>query len=408
MKLMTRNPAEAQEDVLPGLYLHSSLTKMEKVALNDFLEIFKAVGAERGINSTADLITQTADGADLNAMWAEYMRLLALHNQDRQPLLTLLTYQVTRLVEKVMYPVESDFEKASEFGVPKSIRPGKPFTMGYNWDLWDIAIRYTWRYLAESTRAEIDALTNSALDADKRLQFVKILARLFNPVQDETEVNDLPITVYPLYNGDAMVPPKYKTTTHTAPHTHYLASGAGTIDPGDINDIQTHLEHHGYTMTRGYRMALIVNKQEGDVIRGFKVGVNGSKYDFIPSANSGWGGIVLPPGTVIGAPPANVPGLITIGTYGPFAVAVEDYMPAGYVLGFVSGGQDDIGNLIGIREHENPALRGLRLLRGSQHDYPLVDSYYLRGFGTGVRHRGAGVVMKITAGAYSVPAEYTT
>lgn len=81
-------------------------------------------------------------------------------------------------------------------------------------------------------------------------------------------------------------------------------------------------------------------------------------------------------------------------------------MPAGYVLGFVSGGEDNIGNLIGVREHENAALRGLRLLRGSQHDYPLVDSFYQRAFGTGVRHRGAGVVMQITAGAYTVPAEY--
>jgi hypothetical protein len=40
--------------------------------------------------------------------------------------------------------------------------------------------------------------------------------------------------------------------------------------------------------------------------------------------------------------------------------------------------------------------RGLRLLPGSSQRYPLIDSYYVRGFGTGVRHRGAAVVMQIT------------
>ena len=63
-------------------------------------------------------------------------------------------------------------------------------------------------------------------------------------------------------------------------------------------------------------------------------------------------------------------------------------------------------NPVGFRQHSNASLRGLRLLSGAQHDYPLVDSFYQRGFGTGVRHRGAGVVMQITAGAFAVPAAF--
>lgn len=385
---------------------HEELSGIELRALLDVLELEALFGADRGTNAEADLITQTADGADLNSMWREFQRVIALHNRERSPLVNLLSYQVTRPTERVMYPVDEDFEEASEYGEPKGIRLGKPFTLGYDFRWWDIAIRYTWKWLAENTQAEAQALTNMAIEADNRLQFVKILKRLFNNVQDTTEINDTAINVYPLYNGDSMVPPKYKTTVHTAPHTHYLASGAATIDPGDINDIQNHLAHHGYVMNRGYRLILVVNQQEGDVIRGFKVGVNGSKYDFLVSANSGFGGVILPQGTIIGRPAEAVPGMLTIGTYGPWTVVQEDYMTAGYVLGFVSGGEDNIGNLIGVREHENSSLRGLRLLRGSQHDYPLVDSFYQRGFGTGVRHRGAGVVMQITAGAYTVPAQY--
>lgn len=387
-----------------GLEINADLAWPEMKALANFLDLAETIkGSERGTNAEADLITQTADGADLGPMWREYQRLIALHNRERSPMVNLLSYQTSRVVEKVMYPIAEDFEEASEFGEPKGIRLGAPFMMGFDFKWWDIAIRYTWRWLAENTRAEADALTNAAIEADNRLQFVKILRRLFNNVANTTTVNDTAINVYPLYNGDSMVPPKYKSTTHTAPHTHYLASGGATIDSGDIDDIQAHLEHHGYVLNRGYRMILVVNQVEANVIRTFTV-AGGDKYDFIPSA--GFGGIIMAPGTIIGRPSEAVPGMLTVGTYGPWTVVQEDYMPAGYVLGFVSGGEDNIGNLIGVREHENAALRGLRLLRGSQHDYPLVDSFYQRAFGTGVRHRGAGVVMQITAGAYTVPAEY--
>ena len=40
--------------------------------------------------------------------------------------------------------------------------------------------------------------------------------------------------------------------------------------------------------------------------------------------------------------------------------------------------------------------------------YPLIDSFYSRGFGTGIRQRGAAVVVQITTGtaAYAIPAQY--
>jgi hypothetical protein len=95
-----------------------------------------------------------------------------------------------------------------------------------------------------------------------------------------------------------------------------------------------------------------------------------------------------------------------IGTYGPFLVVEEDYIPAGYVFASVTAGEQSIGNPIGFRQHEVAGLRGLRLMPGPGRDYPLTDSFYQRGFGTGVRHRGGGVVMKITAGAYTIPTNF--
>ena len=96
------------------------------------------------------------------------------------------------------------------------------------------------------------------------------------------------------------------------------------------------------------------------------------------------------------------------GRYGPWLVVEEDLIPAGYMLGLASGGTQDARNLVGVRDHANSSLRGLRLVKGPDNDYPLVDSYYQRGFGTGVRQRGAGVVMKIAAaGGYTIPTGFT-
>jgi hypothetical protein len=156
-------------------------------------------------------------------------------------------------------------------------------------------------------------------------------------------------------------------------------------------------------------MLLVVNKSEGAVIRTFRAGLGTpvAKYDFIPDSGYG-GGVYLQDGVLIARPsiPA-LPGLLVIGTYGPWVIVEEDYIPAGYVVASVTGGEDNIGNLVGIREHVNTNLRGLRLVKGRAPDYPLVDSFYQHGFGTGIRHRGAGVIMQITAsGTYAAPSAY--
>lgn len=78
-------------------------------------------------------------------------------------------------------------------------------------------------------------------------------------------------------------------------------------------------------------------------------------------------------------------------------------------MAIVSDGDDSVANPIDIREHENADLRGMRLIRGrANQDYPLIDSFYGRAFGTGIRHRGAGAVMQVTTNStYTPPAEYT-
>jgi hypothetical protein len=347
-------------------------------------------------------------------MWREFQRTVAMLNSQRQPLLNLLTFDVPagKPTERVLLPTQDDFEEASEFGEPKGIRPGVPFIAGYDFTWYDLAIRYTWRFLAEASSDQIRALNASALEADLRLVWTRVMRTIFNSTNSSATVNDQNVNVYRLWNADGNVPPPYKGTTFSGSHTHYITSGAATVDPGDLKDLEDHLYHHGYRMTLGYNLVLMVNRQEATVIRTFKAGTNGALYDFIPGPNIG-GGIYLPANSgIVGAPTNTVPGFTagTIGSYGPFMVVEEDYIPAGYMLAFASGGEQNIGNLVGIRQHERSGLRGLMLMPTNAapgQDYPLTDSFYQHGLGTGVRHRGAGVVMQVTvSGTYTIPAAY--
>jgi hypothetical protein len=106
-------------------------------------------------------------------------------------------------------------------------------------------------------------------------------------------------------------------------------------------------------------------------------------------------------------PPSSIGGLPVVGSYGPVLVVQEDYIPPGYILMFATGGTAGTPNPVGLREHANATARGLQLLPGNQSGYPLQDSYYRRGFGTGIRQRGAAVIMQVVTGTtYTIPTQY--
>jgi hypothetical protein len=401
--------------------MHIANVKDRKLSIADLLDLRALMGGnilaaasletairgfEEGYNEVEDLITETKDGFPLNGMWAEFQKVIGLWNAQRDALTNLLTFNVTTPIEGVRYPVEQDFQEATEFGEPTGIRLGPAIRHGYPFKWYDLAIRYTWQFLADVTQAQLVALNNTALEADNRLYFTKIMARLFSNTTSTADIDGDALNVYGFYNGDSQVPPKWKTTTFTSGHQHYLSSGAATIDSGDLDTLIHHIAEHGYSQIRGYKLVVMVNEQEADVIRGFNT-ADGDKFTFIPS-NAPLGGRVLDVnGGVVGAPEmTSFPGLLTIGSYGSAVIIQEEYIPAGWVVAFATGGADNIGNPVGIRQHETASLQGLKLVKGRTPDYPLIDSFYIHGFGCGVRHRGAGAVMKIAAGAYSVPPQY--
>lgn len=374
--------------------------------LDDGPESLTVFGREQGFNEAADVVA-AADGTDLNEFWNEVAATIRLRNADRTDIISALTVRVTGVTEQVGVPSEIDFEQATEYGQPVGIKGTAPrLWRGYDFSFYDVGVRFTWMALAEMDIQQLRNLNNLALEGDVKLQFRKVMQRLFNPLNGNgfTDKKE-PVTVFAAYNGDGEVPPTYKHKTFAGSHNHYTISGGATITSANVDALAAQVGEHGYTLQNGYRLVLWVNEQESAVIKTFKTST-GAQYDFVPDPDTYGGAVFIPNnGAYVGGPQGKVRG--QIGTYGPFHIVEEGYIPAGYVVAIATGGQDNLSNPVGFREHSNPAYRGLKVIPGQRSDYPLIDSFYRRGLGTGIRHRGALAVMQVKAsGSYAVPAAY--
>lgn len=377
----------------------------------------------KGYNTSADILTRTRDGQDLNAIWQQYQDMLALFNAQRQPLIDLLSFSTNQIIEEVVQPGQEEFEEATEFGIPTGLRPAPaPTARAYPFKWYDTRAGYTFQFLAGgptntagASQAQLDAILSQVMEADNNLQFKQVMRALFNSTNRATIIDGISYTVTALYNADgSFIPPYQGVDFNPLTHTHYLSTGsaqAHIFDPGDIMTAAGHVEHHGYDRGAGYNILLVMNLADAQATianfaRGVTFGGVNSIYDFIPSAGQNLV-VQLPPGfTLVGGLPANsFAGLNVLGSWGPYLVVTHGQIPAGYFVAVATRGTSTQTNVVGIREHALPGLRGLVLRPGNTQSYPLIDSYYIRGLGTGVGPRGAAAIMQ-NAAAYTVPSAF--
>lgn len=359
--------------------------------------------AEGGYNVQYDLVTQTIDGIDLNRLWAEFQETINVVNSERIAIASLFTFNTTNAADYLVQGSAGiEFEEATEFGEPGAQRPTAPDSdpLGYPLKWYDSAKRFTWKYLRDATGQDLQQLHNGFLEADNRLLYRHTMNALFS---NKNRTNEEGITVYSLWNGtDGKTPPSFAGQTFDSGHSHYLVSGASEIDATDVEELIETVTEHGYGPVNGDTVVILANKQEAKVISTFRAGAGGASYDFIASDTSI---PYLTTETLVGSRPGgSFHGLTVIGSYGG-ALIVEDYhVPAGYVVALATGGPNSARNPLAFREHIKSEWRGLRQIPGNTGRYPLVDSFYSRGFGVGVRHRGAAAVMQIKAsGEYQIP-----
>ena len=361
----------------------------------------------KGYNAFADRMRTTADGRDLNELYAELTSVADLANQQQANFLSLFTYSVTSPVASVLQTVGgmSDvFEPASEFGVPQGSRiTHDTLNMGATFQWYDAAWRATWRYLAETDEAQIAAATSAIVAADQERVFKDVMRTVFSNANRSVRdaKSDAVYDVFAFANGDGWVPPSYAGNSFPGTHTHFRTSGAAAVTSGDLDEVIDDFKSHGYSVENGTQLVLFVNPAEGNAISTYRVSA-GARADFIPAS----GARFYTEGQLVGdQPAATFAGFPVKGAYDEALIIETSRIPAGYLVGLASGGKLANSNPIMLREH--PKFRGLTLIDGGRPNYPLVDSYWTHGFGTGVRHRLAGMVMQITANTtYAPPALY--
>lgn len=375
------------------------------------LDLF-AYGAEPGpstpgYSTKGDvLVNQTGpDGIDLNVIWDQVAGALEMYNRQRASLAALISYGTTAVGDAVPQSVSSEnFEAASEFGEPHGIRvPPEALVLGYTFKDYDLASRMTWRFLREASAEQVRAVANSALEADNRLVTGTLLRRLFDPTEGTNEHQH---RVFGLWSGaDGMAPPPYAGQEFSPDTTHYLASGNADLDPGDLLDTITAVQSKGYGVTPNTKLLILCHPDEAEVIATFRAGVeaNGveSKHDFVPSASAP---AYMTEENIVGkVAPGDWGGVEVSGSYGPAWIVPSYYLPQGYLACVATGGPNSALNPVAFRQHANPAYQGLRIIPGRDQRYPLQDSFFARGFGCGVRYRGAACVLQVTAGTLYTP-----
>ncbi|GAA2555423.1 hypothetical protein [Mycolicibacterium diernhoferi] len=360
----------------------------------------------RGYSTQGDvLVSKSGDGIDLNAIWDEIAQAAAVYNKHQTALVSLLSFRTTdpgaAVEQGASLPA---YERATEFGVPKSIRQGTALPVGYDLQDYDLRWASSWKFLRAATAKQIKDLANTAMLADQKNITATVLNRLLDPAVSANE-NSTPI--FGCWSGTgSMIPPTFMGKAFAANHQHYLVSGATSLDSEDIEVLSNHVTEHGYGRDAGSRLLILCGPNEADVIASFRAGQTNNnskvaKHDFIPSS-------AAPPyltdQTLVGdRAPDNLGGVPITGSYGRAWVAETPLMPDGYVAAVVTNGANSALNPIGFREWPAPEYRGLRLIPGVG-PYPLQDSFYQRSFGVGVRHRGAAAILQLKAsGSYDTP-----
>jgi hypothetical protein len=157
-------------------------------------------GREEGYNDSGDvLVNVSADGVSLEVIWRQIKAALDAWNAERGALTNLLSFWTTDTASAIAQAVaDESFEEATEYGEPEGLRaPTSHVLLGYEFNDFDKATRFTWRFLRDATAEQIKAQANVAIAADEKLVQGSILQRLFN---NEPTTNEWGHNVYSLFN----------------------------------------------------------------------------------------------------------------------------------------------------------------------------------------------------------------
>lgn len=363
---------------------------------------------QMGIIPAGDaLATHTADGVDLNEIWAELVDIFDVWNKHRTGISDLLSFRTTVPGEAVPQNISSpSFEQLTEYGVTNAAGlPAEALILGYDFRDFGLRTSFTWQALRAMTAEQVYASINGIMHSDNRLVTGTILKRLFDP---SPKTNNEGYVCRSLWNADGQfVPPYLGHEFDPATTTHYWKSGATQVDSGDIEDAVRTIRAKGYGREAGSQILILASQLESENIQTFRQGEESrsggpiAKHSYIPSKKAP---AYLTPDNIVGeAISGEFHEIECLGSYGPAWLVETEFIPAGYIAVVATGGPNSQNNVVGVREHPIESYRGLLAVPGNT-GYPIQGSQYIRSFGVGVRQRGAAVAIQIGSGTdYTAP-----
>jgi len=368
--------------------------------------IFGGTAPVYGTNQQADvLVNQTADGVDLNHLWDEFRDVLNVWNTERQSVTDLLCFHTTATGEAVPQNFQTpSFEQATEHGVPKgALPPGTGLLMGYTFKDYDLAGRFSWKFLRDADARQVRSVLDSILSADNKLVTGTVLRTLFS---NKRTRNEFTTPVYDLYDGTDPGPPPYLGRSFDVSTSHFMTTQATQIDSGDIEDAARMIILKGFGTQADSRILILANPDDAQYIMEWRAGEPSrpaegeettgpiAKYSYIPSMESP--AFITEHGELVGQQVEGAWGGVKVeGSYNGWLLVQSDFVPSGYVAVVASYGPDNPYNCVGVRLHPNTAYQNLRMIPGAG-QYPIINSYHQRSFGTGIRQRGSAAVIQVT------------
>lgn len=350
-----------------------------------------AASSGEGYHDSRDLRLQ--DGVTLREVVAEFDEALAFISETRDIVLQRLTYETTEAAYKNRRaPSQILFEQGSEYGTPGFQRTQyTDITTGLPIKSYKVGTGWTIEYLAEVSAQELRDQLQDYVAADANLQWQLVLQTLFNDLAGGTytfpdkRLGDLTVRA-PLHNGDGAQPAPFNGVSFAGSHDHYLVSGGVSLTQANVKTMSDDMDSHGHTSNK---ILFVHNDQVDDVF---------AMADFVE-----------PPDPTVADPTAVFArvGAPYLGVIRGMNVKVRrwDTLPSGYALMMNDYGANSLQNPVARREFPNGhPLRGLRLYRPNPETiYPVEQTFYQRWIGFGSGNRTNGVVMQVTAGAYTVP-----
>jgi hypothetical protein len=328
--------------------------------------------------------------SQLQAFAAEESRMLS-------QLVAAVADEGSNVKESFGYVAGGQLQRIGEMAQPEATRRGGKWDVAYPLYAWGDRKIYTPEYLERASLADLNADVVEATLKDVNT----VLAVVFDAFSNKTNkaYDDDPWpgdktgahTVRRLANADAQVGYAYFNGQQVALATaqHYKTSGAATIAVGAFETIRDTLQAVG----NGDDIVYFVSYNTGETLKGGTLGA-----DFVPVPDPKLSILPTVQTPIVASPRA-------IGRVANGEVQVWPHFPDGYIFGYDRSKPRPVRVRIPTRAGD----RGFRLVAdesrgGDRPGKPLVNKYWQRIFGAGVRNRLNGVMMQITtSGAYTNP-----